>query len=148
LKDGDGAVRVITFIFTRCPLPDYCPLMNQRFAELDAALAREPALARRVTLLSVTLDPAYDTPEVLKPYSGPYLDNLASVRRWDFVTAESETIRELAAFMGLVYRSESDQIVHSLRTAVVGPSGTVTKMLRGNDWEAAELVDAVRDAAR
>jgi protein SCO1 len=147
LRDADG-VLVVTFIFTRCPLPDYCPLMNQRFVELDSALASEPGLARKVSLLSVTLDPAYDTPAVLDTYSRPYRERDLSVRRWDFVTAEPERIEELAGYFGLLYRSEGDQIVHSLRTAVVGPSGTLFRVFRGNGWKADDLRDAIRDAMR
>jgi protein SCO1/2 len=148
LRDLDNGLRVVTFIFTRCPLPDYCPLMNQRFQELDAELASEPELARRVSLLSVTLDPDYDTPEVLNTYSKPYLTDDLNVRRWDFATAEPGVIRELAQFVGLVYRSESDQIIHSLRTAVIDPSGKVVRVFRGNDWKAGELRDALREVAR
>jgi protein SCO1 len=147
LRDVDG-VLVVTFIFTRCPLPDYCPLMNQRFAELDSALAKDPAIARKVSLVSVTLDPAYDTPAVLDAYSKPYRERGLSVRSWDFVTAEPEKIEELARYFGLLYRSDGDQIVHSLRTAVVGPSGTLAHVFRGNGWNANELRDAIVDALR
>jgi protein SCO1/2 len=147
LGDLRGEILVITFIYTRCPLPDYCPLMTQRFDELADALALDAPLARRVRLLSVTLDPEYDTPPVLKAYSSPYLGAKRPVPAWEFLTSDPETIRRLAEFFGLLYRTESDQIVHSLRTAVVAPTGGVTKVLRGNRWTADDLLAAVRESA-
>jgi protein SCO1/2 len=147
LHDYRGRFVIITFIYTRCPLPDYCPLMTQRFAEIDQLVRDDRDLQSRVQLISVTLDPEYDTPEVLSAYARAFHANPETARRWDFVTAQPDTIRQLAEFFGLMYRSESGQIVHSLRTAVVSPSGTVIRVFRGNNWTADEVIAVVRESA-
>jgi len=68
LADYRGKAVALTFVFTRCPLPDFCPLMMKKFAAAHAALAREPDLAERTRLLTVSFDPGHDTPDVLRAY--------------------------------------------------------------------------------
>jgi len=145
LGGASGKARVITFIFTRCPLPDYCPLMSENFAAVDRAVEGDPALAGRVRLLSVTLDPEFDTPEVLREYGARYAGGGGQpFARWDFATGSPAEIRRLAEFLGLSYKEEGGQIVHSLRTAVVAPDGTLRKLYRGNEWKPAEILDELR----
>jgi len=148
LRDLADGFLVVTFIYSRCPLPDYCPLMNQRFQELNTALAADSQLARRVRLLSVTLDPAYDTPAVLDAYSQPFRGAKLAVRDWQFVTGEPTTIGQLASFLGLVYKEDEGLVVHSLRTAVVAPGGTIVRVFRGNEWKADELLGSIRNAQK
>lgn len=141
-----GKAYALTFIYTRCPLPDYCTLMSDRFADLNRALAAEPELAARARLLSVTVDPAYDTPKVLRSYGAAHTGNYADEKfeRWELATGDEAEVRRMANFFGLVYDREGGQIVHSLRTAVVTPEGTLYKLYRGNTWKPEEIAADLR----
>ncbi len=144
-KSPDKAV-LLTFIFTRCPQPDYCPLISSNFAEINRELEKDPALRDRVRLLSVTIDPAYDTPKVLRSYGGGYTEKYGTetFERWEFATGDPEEIRKLATFFGLAYKEEKEQIVHSLRTALVGADGRLVKVYRGNEWKPADVLKDIR----
>ncbi|HEV8395728.1 MAG TPA: SCO family protein [Vicinamibacterales bacterium] len=149
LLDQDGKARrlsnwrghrlALTFVYTRCPLPEFCPLINQHFRTVQATLAKTPALAD-VQLLSVTLDPAYDTPAVLKPFAA---GAGADPKRWTFLTAEPvEAARFMEQFGILVERDPSNevQITHNLRTAVIDADGRLKTVHTGNRWLPDELV--------
>jgi protein SCO1 len=145
LRGRDGAARVVTFIYTRCPLPDQCPLMSANFAAVNEAVAGDPALRDRVRLLSVTLDPEFDKPEVLREYGAGYAGGgPEAFARWDFATGDPADVRRLAEFLGLSYREDSGQIIHSLRTAVLTPDGKLHKLYRGNEWRPSEVVRDLR----
>jgi protein SCO1/2 len=137
-----GRALVVTFIYTRCPLPDYCPLMSANFAQLNAALAADPTLRKRAHLLSVTLDPEYDRPAVLRSYGATYAGG--KFDDWDFATGDPAEVRRLAEFFGLMYKTEGNQVIHSLRTAVVTPDGKLYKIYRGNEWKPEEVLSALR----
>ena len=149
LLDQDGRTRrlsewrghrlALTFVYTRCPLPEFCPLMNQHFRRVQDTIAKTPALAD-VHLLTMSLDPAYDTPKVLKPYA---TGAGADPARWTFLTAEPA---EAATFMeqfGIIAErdpSNEVQITHNLRTAVIGADGRLKTVHTGNRWTPDELV--------
>ncbi|HYO64099.1 MAG TPA: SCO family protein, partial [Pyrinomonadaceae bacterium] len=132
-----GRALLVTFVYTRCPLPEYCTLMSTNFAEADRALEKEPELYRRTHLLTVTIDPAHDKPEVLKSYGGAHTGRYTGERfeHWEFATGEPGEIRRMAEFFGLTYFPDKDQIAHSLRTALVSPEGRVHKIYNGNEWK-------------
>ena len=138
LHDFHGKNLVVTFIYTRCPLPDYCPLMTSNFAELNRLLDKEPALASRTRLLSITVDPEYDTPRVLHAYRTRHAPDSAA--RWEFATGTAEQVRAVAQFFGLSYWQEKDQIIHSLRTSVIAPDGRVKKVIHGNEWKPKDIL--------
>lgn len=144
LSQYRGRTLLLTFIYTRCPLPDYCILMSENFAEIERALRERPELGERVRLLSITLDPAYDTPRVLRSYGAAHTRNYdrEDFARWQFATGSPQQIREVATFFGLTYQAEANEIIHSLRTALISPEGKVVKIYHGNEWRAA---DALRD---
>lgn len=144
-----GRATLVTFIYTRCPFPDQCPLLSTNFAALHKELERDPQLRPKAHLLSVTLDPAYDTPKVLRSYGAGYTERYAAetFEHWDFATGDPEEIRRLAQFFGLAYKEESGQIVHAMRTALLAPDGTVLKIYRGNDWKTGQVLADVRAAA-
>ncbi|MBD0371203.1 MAG: SCO family protein [Pyrinomonadaceae bacterium] len=144
LAEYRGRALLLTFIYTRCPLPDYCPLMSENFKALEKELKKDEALYARTHLLSISFDTAYDTPKVLKSYGGAYTENYTSEKftHWEFATGTPEEIRDIAAFFGLRYYNESGQIVHGLRTAIITPEGKVYKVYRGNEWKPEE---ALRD---
>ena len=139
LSDWRGHRLALTFVYTRCPLPEFCPLMNQHFRTVQNRIATTPALAD-VRLLSVTLDPAYDTPKVLKPFA---TGAGADPARWTFLTAEpAEAAAFMAQFGILVERDPANevQITHNLRTAVIGADGRLATIHTGNRWLPDELV--------
>ena len=142
LKQFRGRALVITFIYTRCPVPDQCPLLSANFAQLNSALASDTQLARRAHLLSVTLDPEYDRPAVLKSYGSTYAGG--KFDNWDFATGDPAEVRRLAESLGLTYKAEGDQVIHSLRTAVVTSGGKLFKLYRGNEWKPDEVLSDLR----
>lgn len=141
-----GRIVVLTFIYTRCPLPDFCPRMDQAFAAVQRGIAAEPALRDRVTLLSVTLDPDFDTPPVLAAHGRRAG---ADPRVWHFATGNREAIEGFAARFGVAVfheGAEAGALTHNLGTAVIAPDGTLAALLHGSDWTAATLLDHVRRA--
>jgi protein SCO1/2 len=149
LADFKGKAVALTFIFTRCPLPEFCPRMNAQFAEMEALLAKEPALYAKTQLLSVSFDPEHDSPEVLREYRERFLKGVKGVApaHWKFATGTPDHIKEFATFFGLTFLKSGDQFVHSLATAVIGPDGKVLSIRRGNDWEPPAVIEDLRKAA-
>jgi protein SCO1/2 len=146
LSDFRGRALALTFVFTRCPLPDYCPLMMKNFAEAHAALLADESLADGTRLLTVSFDTEHDTPEILRRYGSPYQKTTPPFTQWELATGTEEAIRALAEPLGLDYVEESRSFTHNLRTAVLDPQGRLYRMFRGNDWTADELVSALREA--
>ena len=148
LSDWRGAPVAVTFIYTRCPLPDYCPRMDQRFAETRRVIEQDPQLRDRVRLLSVSFDPAHDTPAVLAAHAGRVG---ADGQRWTLATGDAAQIDHFVSQFGLsIIRPNAQQteIVHSLRTAVLDPGGRLVAVLSGNEWQPRELLDHLRNARR
>jgi protein SCO1/2 len=137
-----GRVVVLTFIYTRCPLPDYCPLMTDNFAQIEKALKPSAENQPAIQLLSITVDPEYDTPKVLREYSAGHS---AGSDRWSYATGTKDEIKQVATYFGMQYWAEGDQIVHGLRTAIVGADGKLLKLYRGNEWKPGEIISEVRN---
>jgi protein SCO1/2 len=137
-----GKALVLTFIYTRCPLPEYCTLMSTNFAAIDKELRKTPELYARTHLLSISFDTAYDTPKVLRSYGAAHTGNFTeeTFKHWEFATGTPDEIKEMAKFFGLTYYQETDQIIHGLRTAIITPDGHVYKIYEGNDWKPEELL--------
>jgi protein SCO1/2 len=149
LKQYRGVALLLTFIYTRCPLPDYCPLMSDNFAEIERALRQDQAAYSRTHLLSVSVDPEFDTPAVLRDYGTRYAEagQAPSFDHWEFASGSLKEVKQIAEFFGLRYWKDNDQIIHSLRTAIIGPGGKIFKVYRGNDWKPSEVLDDLRKAA-
>ena len=128
---------VLTFIYTRCPLPDYCPLMTDNFAEIEKALKSPPEAKPTTILLSITLDPEYDTAKLLREYAAAHS---AGSGQWHFATGTKDDVKQVATYFGMQYWPDGDQVVHSLRTAIVGADGKLVKVYRGNEWKPNEIV--------
>src|SRR5581483_10398234 len=142
-----GAPVVMTFIYTRCPLPTFCPLMDRHFATLQAALKNDPALAK-VQLVTVSFDPAHDSPAVLKAH-GKELG--ADFSRWTFLTGDRDDIDRFGAQFGLsVLRAPNDprDITHNLRTVVLDANGDLAKAYTGNDWTPDQILADLRAVVR
>jgi protein SCO1/2 len=135
-----GKAVVLTFIYTRCPLPNFCPLMSRNFADLQERLSKE--FANKYQLLSVTMDPNFDRPEVLKDYAARYD---ANEKDWSFATGDSEQISFVAGLMGLYYAPENGLISHDFRTALVGPDGRLVHLWKSNVWTPYEVQRLVRE---
>jgi len=146
IKDYRGKALLLTFIFTRCQMPDQCTLMSNNFAAIDQELQKQPELLARTHLLSVSFDPDYDTPKVLRSYgasfTGKYSDE--NFAHWEFASGTADEVKGIAQFFGLGYTKDSetgqDQITHSLRTALIGPDGKIVKTYRGNEWKPDEVL--------
>jgi protein SCO1/2 len=128
-----GQVVVVDFIYSRCPLPEVCPRLSASFAALQR---RIPGVA----LVSVTIDPSYDTPEVLAGYARRYG---ANPERWRFLTGPDPEIQRVAGMFGLVYWPEEGLITHTSSTAVVGRDGRLKALIEGLGFTADQLRDLV-----
>ena len=141
-----GKTLVLTFIYTRCPLPDQCTLMSNNFAAIDQALQKDPATYDKTHLLTISFDPDYDTPKVLRSYGASHTGRYSNetFQHWEFASGTKDEVKGIAQFFGLRYfhdtESDEEQVIHSLRTAIVGADGKVFKLYRGNDWKPDEVV--------
>lgn len=148
LSQFRGKAILLTFIYTRCPFPTFCPLISNEFAEIHKELARTPADYQKTHLISITLDPEYDTPPVMRKYGLGYLENdPTGFEQWDFVSTSPVDLRKLASAFGLEYLEQGNQISHSLETVLLSPDGTVSKSWLGNNWKASEVIAALRQTA-
>ena len=146
-----GSVLLVTFIYTRCPFPDFCPLVSRNFAEIYAATRKDPTLHAKVRLLSVSFDPEHDTPAVLRKYGETFRQTTGGgpFDRWEFAAAPTKDLMRIANFFGLTYTTESGQITHSLSTTVISPEGKVYKWYDDNTWKPADLLaDATQALAQ
>ena len=151
LKDYRGRALAITFIYARCPLPDYCIKMSTAFSDLALKLNADPDLRNKIRLLSISFDPANDTPAKLKSYGIGYLGKGAKpdFTVWQLAVGDDAEVRKIADFFGLRYEideNDKTQINHSLRTAVIDPDGTVTKIFAGNEWTTDDLAHELETA--
>ena len=150
IQDYKGKALLLTFIYTRCQDPNQCTLMSSNFAAIDQELQKQPDLYAKTHLLSISFDPAYDTPKVLRSYgaahTGKYTDE--TFAHWEFASGSADEVKGIAKFFGLRYyqdaTSGTEQVIHSLRTAVIGPDGKIVKVYRGNEWKPEDLIKDVQ----
>jgi protein SCO1 len=150
-KDFRGKALAITFIYARCPLPDYCIRMSTNFSDTAHRLNDDAELKDKTALLTISFDPENDTPAKLKSYGLGYMGKGATTLGvWQLAVGSEAEVRKIADFFGLrfeVDQNDKTQINHSLRTAVISPDGKVTRIFAGNDWTAAELLAELKAAA-
>ena len=147
LADYHGKAVALTFIFTRCPLPDYCPLMMKKFQAAHALLAKDATLAARTHLLTVSFDTKHDTPDVLRAFGQLFQTTTPPFTHWTLATGKDEAIRTLGGALELDYVEESRSFTHNLRTAVLDAEGKLRRLFRGNEWTPEELVTELKAAA-
>ena len=143
-----GQVVAVTFIYTRCPLPSFCPLMDKNFQAAQREIARDPSLSERARLISVSFDPDYDTPKVLAAHAARLSADPAC---WTMLTGDRDEVDRFASRFGVsVIRADKPgaEIVHNLRTAVIDPGGRLVTILSGSDWTPADLLAGLRDGLR
>lgn len=140
LSDLKGQAYAFTFIFTRCPFPNFCPRMNINFAKAYELLSARPSGPTNWHLVSISFDPDYDTPARLKDYSATYSPD---PKKWSWVTGAMIDIDAITEQMGLVFAFENNTYNHNLRTVVVDKDGVIRHILIGNEWTAEELVKEI-----
>lgn len=133
LSQYRGKTFLLTFIYTRCPLPDFCPRTSQNFSEIHRNLQSSSLSSGKPHLLTVSFDTEYDTPAVLREYARRYM-NPVSFDDWEFATGASEEIIKITGYFGLSFQKDSGQIVHSMVTALIGPDGKLIHLYLGNGW--------------
>ena len=150
LRQFRGKELLITFIYTRCPLPNFCPLVTHNFAVIDKSLAAHPALYAKTHLLCVSFDPEHDTPERLKAYGEEYMGSDAkdAFKHWDFAVAKKPVLMDMAKYfdVGITYGA-NDSITHTLSTTLIGANGKVVHFYPGNDWTPQQVLTDVKQAS-
>ena len=144
-----GKVLLLTFIYTRCPLADFCVRMSRNFAEVDKALTADPALYQKTHLLSISFDPAYDTPKVLRSYGGAYTGQYTREKflHWDFAAPTVKELPALTQYFDVGITGSGKGLSHSLSTVLVGKDGRIVAWYPNNEWKPADVVAQMKQAA-
>ncbi len=143
-----GEAVLLTFIYTRCPFPNFCPLLSSKFAALQSELAKNTGEYNSTHLISISLDPDYDKPAVLREYGLKYINHdPAGFQHWDFVSTTTADLQKLVADFGLDYSEQDSNISHSLITVLLAADETVVTMWPGNDWRTSEVLEIMRHAS-
>ncbi len=145
-----GKALLLTFIYTRCPLPNFCPRVTRNFAVVEHQLQADPALLNKTQLLCVSFDPQNDTPARLKAYGETYIGSDAkdAFAHWDFAVPTTPVLKEMAKYFDVGFTDEPDgTITHTLSTTLIGPDGKVVHFYPGNDWTAEQVLTDVKQAA-
>jgi len=143
--DFRGQAVAFTFFFTRCPLPDYCPLMNKNFSAARRQLQADTNAPANWSLLCISFDSEFDQPAVLAGYARTYRGD--DTNRWLFASASAATLKSLAPQLDLVVQRDGPGFSHNLRTLVLDPQGRIHRQFDGNRWTAEDLAKALREAA-
>jgi len=146
LSDFAGKALLVTFIYTRCPMPDFCPRLSSQFARIHDELKKNPGDYSKTHLLTISFDPKYDTPAVLRKYGLAYLEGDASgFSHWDFASTNPADLRRLAQAFGLQYEEKDNQISHNMSIVLIAPDGKVAKFW-STDWTWTELMESMQKA--
>jgi protein SCO1/2 len=142
-----GQPLLLSFIYSRCPLPEYCIRTSNNFAAIGQTLQKtNPAAFARLQMLSITIDPEFDDPKILRAYGKAYAGAVdPNLKHWSFATGKPADIRKAAEFFGLAYETQNGQIIHNLRTALLDADGRVAEFYSDNQWKPSDL--AARIAA-
>jgi protein SCO1/2 len=141
-----GKTLLLTFIYTRCPSPNFCPLITHHFAVINSQLAANPALYAKTHLLCVSFDPEHDTPDRLRAYGATYIgsDSKAAFAHWDFAVPTAAELLEMAKFFDVgITHGAADTITHTLSTTLIGPGGRVAEFYPGNEWTPDQILSDV-----
>jgi protein SCO1 len=147
IAEWRGSVMLLTFIYTRCPLPNYCPLMDRHFATLQNAVSADATLRGRVKLVTLSFDPDFDSPAVLAAHAAKLK---ADPQVWTFLTGDRATVDKFAARLGVGISRPAGvpELTHNLRTALVGSDGRIIKIYSGNEWTPTKALDDIRELLR
>lgn len=145
-----GKMLLITFIYTRCPLPNFCPLVTHNFAVIDRQMSADPSLYAKTHLLCVSFDPEHDTPARLRSYGAQYIgsDTKGAIAHWDFAVPSRPELLEMAKYFDVgITHGANDTITHTLSTTLIGPQGKVAQYYPGNEWTPEQVVADVKKLA-
>ena len=148
LSDWRGRALAVTFVYTRCPVPDFCPLMDRRFADLQRLVKADGSLRDRVHLASISFDPAHDTGPVIAAHAKT---RGADPHVWSYLTGTSQAIEHLTSRFGVSTipdKGSAETLTHNLRTAVIDPRGRLMKVYSGNEWTVDALLADLKEALR
>jgi protein SCO1 len=142
LSSFKGHPLLVTFIYTRCPFPDFCPLVSQNFAKIYAETKANPALGAKLRLLTISFDTAFDTPKVLRDYAATFKKQTggAPFARWEFAVIPPKELKTVTDYFDFFYSGDPGQFVHSMSTTVITPQGKIYKFYGDNDWQPADLI--------
>jgi protein SCO1/2 len=146
LSDWRGLALAVTFVYTRCPLPDFCPLLDRQFGAVQKAVKADPGLRDRVHLASITFDPSHDTPAIIRAHAAA---RGADPAVWSYLTGSPAAIGHVTSRFGIsaIFEKDAPQtITHNLRTAIVDRHGRLVTIYSGNDWTPDALLKDLRDA--
>jgi protein SCO1/2 len=145
LSDFHGQALAVTFIYTRCPLPDYCPRLSRNFQEASQKLESLPSAPTNWHFLSISFDSQFDTPDVLKAYGQRYQYD---PKHWSFLTGPPDKIAELAQESGVHYESDNGLINHNFRTLIVDGNGHLqTVFPMSGDFSDSIVAEIIKAAA-
>src|ERR1700722_13483602 len=145
-----GQTLLLTMIYTRCPFPDFCPRLNHQFSAIDRQLRANSARYGKTHLLSISFDPAHDTPKVLRAYAlspAGGKDEDPGFAHWEFSAIPSAELPQVADYFALTYKEEGGLITHSLSTAVIAPDGKIFKWYHDADWQPSDVLDDIAAAS-
>jgi protein SCO1 len=147
LSQFRGQPLLITFIYSRCPLPEYCIRMSNNFVEVARILQRSnPAAFTKLQMLSITVDPEFDDPKILRAYGKSYAGAIdPNLKHWNLATASPEDIRKAAEYFGLVYEKQNGQVVHNLRTALLDADGKIAEFYLDNQWQPSDVAARLQE---
>ena len=138
LSDFKGKLVALTFVYTRCPLPDYCLRLNNNFGQLQRRFQQQ--IGRKLVLLSVSFDPVHDTPEILNKYASIWKANPAG---WHFLTGPLDEVKEICGRFGMNFWPDEGLLTHSLHTVLIDGQGTLVANIEGNQFTAGQLGDLI-----
>lgn len=159
-SDFSGKAMLVTFIYTRCPMPDFCPRLSSEFSRIQNELKRNPEDYKKTHLLTISFDPKYDSPNVLRRYGLGYLDgDKSGFSHWDFASANPAVLLQLAEDFGLEYggddkndgknndgKNNDNLITHTIVIVLIAPDGTLANYWSAN-WTWTELMERMQQVA-
>jgi len=149
LAQFKGKALLVTFIYTRCPRPDFCPRVTFNFSQVNKQLAADPSIYAKTHLLCVSFDPEHDTPDRLRAYGATYIGSEAkdAFTHWDFAVPDEPVLKEMAKFFDVgISSGPDDTITHTLSTTLIGPDGRVVRFYPGNEWTIEQVTTDVKQA--
>jgi len=150
LDQFHGKTLLLTFIYTRCPLPNFCPLITHNFAVINQQLSADPALYAKTHLLCISFDPKNDTPARLRAYGATYIGSDAknAFAHWDFAVPTQPELLKMAKYFDVgITPGPNDTITHTLSTTLIGPHGKVAQFYPGNEWTPQQVLSDVKHLA-
>lgn len=142
LSSYRGEALLITFIYTRCPFKDFCPLVSHNFAQIYADTKSNPELSKHMRLLSVSFDPDHDTPAALRTYAKSFngITGGTPYGRWEFAVIPKGELHKVTDFFGVTVADQKGTFVHSMSTSVISPDGKIYSWREDTDWKPADLI--------